>query len=43
MGRKAAELLMEMILSNELTAESILLDTSLVIRQTCSEAQDRPR
>ncbi|OMF19423.1 hypothetical protein BK127_05560 [Paenibacillus sp. FSL H7-0331] len=39
MGRKAAELLMEMLLSNELTAESILLDTNLVIRQTCSEAQ----
>lgn len=37
MGKKAANLLMNMILENRLTAESILLDTNLVIRQTCSE------
>ncbi|NOU95852.1 substrate-binding domain-containing protein [Paenibacillus sp. LMG 31456] len=39
MGRKAAELLMQMLLDNRLTADSILLNTQLIIRQTCSEAK----
>ncbi|MFD0680227.1 MULTISPECIES: LacI family DNA-binding transcriptional regulator [unclassified Paenibacillus] len=39
MGRKAAELLMQMLLENRLTADSILLNTQLIVRQTCSEAR----
>jgi len=39
MGRRAAELLMQMLKENRLTADSILLNTQLIIRQTCSEAK----
>ncbi|TBL75649.1 LacI family DNA-binding transcriptional regulator [Paenibacillus thalictri] len=36
MGKKAAELLMEMISEKRLASESILFDTELVIRNTCA-------
>lgn len=36
MGRKAAELLMRMMAADEKTAESIVLDTELIVRRTCA-------
>ncbi|GAA4830241.1 DNA-binding transcriptional regulator CytR [Paenibacillus vulneris] len=36
MGRKAAELLMQMMTDNLLTADSITLETQLIVRNTCS-------
>ncbi|MCS7463490.1 LacI family transcriptional regulator [Paenibacillus doosanensis] len=36
MGRQAAELLLQMMQSNQRTADSIILDTELIIRSTCS-------
>jgi len=40
MGRKAAELLMEMMKEEKQTAESILMDTELVVRHTCAIARE---
>ncbi|UKS29423.1 LacI family transcriptional regulator [Paenibacillus sp. HWE-109] len=36
MGRKAAEVLLQMLTENILTAQSILLPTKLIIRETCT-------
>jgi LacI family transcriptional regulator len=40
MGRKAAEVLLQMLTENKLTAQSILLHTKLIIRETCTSAID---